>query len=175
MKLRELQDDSFEAVISLFGSFSHAEDPARACAEITRVAKPGALILIMVYSRFSLRNIIAALGKMSLSPLLRTRPYYVRNATHGLINGAPAHFFTAGDLRKLFTRFENVRVFGLNAILETGLARAAFSRASAEFCSRLLLREQTLIASLPSAAHSLILIGRKPVSNDTTQALSIAA
>lgn len=48
-------DDTFDSVVAI-GSLHHTGDFNRAIAEVVRVAKPGATVVGMVYSLFSLRN-----------------------------------------------------------------------------------------------------------------------
>jgi SAM-dependent methyltransferase len=48
-------DDTFDSVVAI-GSLHHTGDFDRAIAEVVRVAKPGATVVGMVYSLFSLRN-----------------------------------------------------------------------------------------------------------------------
>ncbi len=57
--LSQFDDNSFDAVISLFSSFSHCMKPAAVLSEIQRVAKPGARVLIAAYNGRSLDRIVA--------------------------------------------------------------------------------------------------------------------
>jgi ubiquinone/menaquinone biosynthesis C-methylase UbiE len=57
--LSQFDDNSFDAVISLFSSFSHCMNPAAVLSEIQRVARPAARVLITAYNGRSLDRIVA--------------------------------------------------------------------------------------------------------------------
>ena len=63
-----------DVVLSLFGSFSHALNLTAAIAEFQRVLRPGGRFLVMVYSRFSLRNILHACLKFHRDFLRKFTP-----------------------------------------------------------------------------------------------------
>ncbi|ALF51667.1 hypothetical protein ACX27_00505 [Nostoc piscinale CENA21] len=70
--------NTFDAVISLYGSFSHSLKYKQSINEIKRVLKPNGIIFIMVYSRFSLRNIFRCMTKFTISSLSEIQLYQIR-------------------------------------------------------------------------------------------------
>jgi ubiquinone/menaquinone biosynthesis C-methylase UbiE len=69
-KLKEHEANHFDAVISLFGSFSHVLDPEKAVSSIAHVCRPGGRILEMAYSGRSLRNVMRSLHERSAAPAI---------------------------------------------------------------------------------------------------------
>lgn len=55
LSMSMLPDGTFDSVVAI-GSLHHTRNFDRAIAEVIRVAKPGAIVVGMVYSLFSLRN-----------------------------------------------------------------------------------------------------------------------
>jgi SAM-dependent methyltransferase len=55
LSMTMFSEDTFDSVVAI-GSLHHTGDFDRAIAEVARVAKPGATVIGMVYSLFSLRN-----------------------------------------------------------------------------------------------------------------------
>jgi ubiquinone/menaquinone biosynthesis C-methylase UbiE len=152
--------NDFDAVISLFGSFSHVVNYTKAIAEIERVLKPGGLIFIMVYSRYSIRNLFKTITKLSLNSLSEIQPYEIRKTSGSIF--ADARFYTAKSVRRAFERFCNIRIIGLNAFLELPLLRLPYlSQKRWIFAKRFLLKETKLLSRLPNLSHSLIIIGKQ--------------
>lgn len=152
--------NDFDAVISLFGSFSHVINYTKAVAEIERVLKPGGLIFIMVYSRYSIRNLFKTITKLSLNSLSEIQPYEIRKTSGSIF--ADARFYTAKSVRRAFERFYNIRIIGLNAFLELPLLRLPYlSQERWMFAKRFLLKETKLLSPIPNLSHSLIIIGER--------------
>jgi ubiquinone/menaquinone biosynthesis C-methylase UbiE len=153
----------FDVVISLFGSFSHVLDPEKAVAGIAHACRPGGRILVMTYSRRSLRNLARCLPARSLAPLAKRQNYQVRNSGNGR-GAAPALAYSARELKALFAGFEDVRVSGLNAVLELdvvkSLARARMRDPAA--ATRALTIESRILALAPGLGHMLVLTATKP-------------
>ena len=93
------ENESFDSVVSLFGSYSYAYRPAKAVEEIKRVLKPGGKFFIMAY------------GKP-----YRNRKNYILNQYN--IN-SPAKFFDIKELNSLFKEFVNVQIFGMTWLSES--------------------------------------------------------
>jgi ubiquinone/menaquinone biosynthesis C-methylase UbiE len=153
----------FDVVISLFGSFSHVLDPEKAVAGIAHACRPGGRILVMAYSRRSLRNLARCLPARSLAPLARRQNYQVRNSGSGC-GSAPALAYSARELKALFAGFEDVRVSGLNAVLELdavkALARVRLRDPAA--ATRALSIESRILDLAPGLGHMLVLTATKP-------------
>lgn len=151
--------DEFDSIISLFGSFSHILNPVQTIDEIKRVLKPNGMVFIMVYSRFSLRNLLKALTKFSAKSLQEIGPYSIRNAQAS--DSAAAKFYTQKSCRQFFKNFSQLSISGLNAFLEIPFFRHSFlppqkSRAAKKF----LAAENRSLRYWPELGHSLIIIGK---------------
>lgn len=160
-RLSHFADASVDVVLSLFGSFSHALNHAAAIAELQRVLKPGGRFLVMVYSRFSLRNILRSCIEISPGLLAEVHPYETRHTS-----GPPfvdACFYHRKLVHNAFRIFDDVRVDGLNCLLEMPFfntySRSPGNRAVIE---RLLRSEMKRLALWPYLCHSLIITGRRP-------------
>jgi ubiquinone/menaquinone biosynthesis C-methylase UbiE len=92
------EDESFDNVISLFGSFSYAYKPDKAVKELDRVLKPNGKFLIM------------ACGKK-----YKYRESYILNKFD---IESPARFFSRDDLKDLFFGFRNVKIFSMTWLSE---------------------------------------------------------
>ncbi len=157
------EGERFDAVISLFGSFSHVLEPQRAAASIAQVCRPGGRIFVMVYSRHSLRNLARCIGERSLAPVARLQHYRVRNQTSGG-DSAPALAYTKRELKALFRGFDDIEIVGLNAVFELGpakaLVRAKIRGAGA--AAKALGAESRLLRPFPDLCHMLVLTAVKP-------------
>ena len=91
-------DESFECVISLFGSFSYSLNHRKTVLEIKRVLKPNGKFLIMAYGTN-----------------YQKRESYILNQFK--IN-SPAKFFKGKELKNLFQDFGNVKIFGMTWLSE---------------------------------------------------------
>lgn len=151
---------SFDLVVSLFGSFSHVLNWAPAIAEIARVLRPGGKLFLMVYSRYSLRNITQAIFRLSPGLLSEVRPYEIRKTSGSIF--ADARFYTSASISLRFPNFSNIRVSGLNCTLELPFWRPGL-RASenADRAQGYLRREMKRLSRCPNLCHSLIIQGEK--------------
>jgi len=160
-QLSHFADASVDVVLSLFGSFSHALNHEAAIAEFERVLKPGGRFLVMVYSRFSLRNILRACFKISPGLLAEVRPYETRHTS-----GPPfvdACFYDRELVNDAFRTFDDVRVEGLNCLFELPFFDTWFGNSRKRaVIERLLRHEMKKLALWPYLCHSLIITGRRP-------------
>ncbi|NBB81698.1 MAG: methyltransferase domain-containing protein [Verrucomicrobia bacterium] len=155
-------EDSFDCVISLFGSFSHVPNPTEAGKEMWRVCAPGGRILIMTYSRFSMRNLFDFQRTLSSGGVPSVGEYSIRNSGGQEIS-SPAHFYTPSRVKSVFEDFDEVSVSGLNAVFELNSAKVSARALKLGFASvkRTMLFEQVLLSRLPGLAHSLVVQGVK--------------
>lgn len=152
--------NSFDAVISLFGSFSHVLNYSKAVSEIERVLKPGGIIFIMVYSRYSLRNLIKTAVRFSIQSLAEIRPYEIRKTSGSIF--ADARFYTKKSAKNTFKKFSNIKIQGLNASLELPLIRLPYlPQERWDSAKRFLKKETKFLSALPNLFHSLIITGQK--------------
>lgn len=160
------REGSFDRVISLFGSFSHALDQKNAISEVSRVLKPGGRFLIMTYSRWSLRNWVKTFSRFNAKYLSEMRPYEIRQTSGSIF--ADARFYSSGSAKAVFgtAGFERVQSKGMNACLELPLVGSLIrGMKSFRLAKSLLLAESNLLSSIGATnlAHSLIVTGSKPV------------
>lgn len=162
-RLQNHEANHFDDVISLFGSFSHVLTPEKAVSGIAHVCRPGGRILIMAYSRRSLRNLVRAARERSSAPLAPLQHYRVRNSSRDG-QSAPAIAYTARELKALFSRFENVKIAGLNAVFEIEPAKSlARGRLGDPATAAKALRiESGLLRLAPTLGHMLVLTATKP-------------
>jgi SAM-dependent methyltransferase len=161
-QLPHFADASVDVVLSLFGSFSHALNHEAAIAEFERVLKPGGRFLVMVYSRFSLRNILRACFRISPGLLAEVRPYETRRTS-----GPPfvdACFYDRKLVNDAFGKFDDVRVDGLNCLFEMPFFDTWFGKSRKQaVIERMLRYEMKRLALWPYLCHSLIITGRRPL------------
>lgn len=159
MESLPLFPETADVVISLFGSFSHSLNPDRAVCQIERILKPGGRFMIMAYSRWSYRNIIQSIRAGSPSKVAMVQRYSIRNSQS--TDGAPAIMYTAAALKKLFGRFENLSVFGLNAQCLFEPFAGLHSRRNTELGLTNMLLHELWNKTHPNFAHTLIITGTK--------------
>jgi SAM-dependent methyltransferase len=109
-----LPDAAYDFVVSI-GCLHHTGDLARAVAEVHRILKPGGTAVIMVYSRFSLRQWLRwpGLTLQALAPGARPATAAQREAYDAHVAGgeAPAtEFSSRRELRGLFRSYAAVRI-----------------------------------------------------------------
>lgn len=145
-----------DAVLMTFGSFSYVESPHKFLSSIQRILTPDAgHLLLMAYSRFSIRNLLLAQESNDNTYLAPRRSYAFRNdITDG--EKAPANFYTSAQITTLLSEagFQWVNVVGMN-----------FNSVKEEECSnveeaRKRLREEMDKAINPNSAHALIMRAR---------------
>lgn len=91
-------DESFDCVISLFGSFSYSLNHLKTLQEIKRVLKPNGKFFIMAYGTKYQRRETYILNQFRIS--------------------SPANFFKSKELKDLFQDFYKVRIFGMTWLSE---------------------------------------------------------
>lgn len=102
-------DATFDRVVSI-GCLHHTGDTAKGVSEAFRVLRPGGRAVVMLYNRGSLRQLTqrlrARLARRRGDAWLRAR--YDANTTG---EAAPhVDFVSRADVRRMFARFERVRV-----------------------------------------------------------------
>jgi SAM-dependent methyltransferase len=108
-------DGSFDVVVSI-GCLHHTGDLAGAVREVHRVLRPGGQAMVMVYNRHSFRQVVTLPAMALKRGLWRNRDKrveFVRAAYDANAKGsaAPAtEFSSAGDVRRMFAGFSEVRV-----------------------------------------------------------------
>ena len=151
--------NNFDVIISLFGSFSHVLDPAKAIVEIERVLKPGGTLFLMVYSKYSIKNLFDCLIKLSLKYINEVHPYEIRRTSAPLF--VDARFYTTNSICDYFKGFTDLKVGGLNAFLEIPFLRNKFLAPEKFNKSKHLLLKERLILRNQDLFHSLIIRGKK--------------
>ena len=131
------EDDSFDSVLSLFGSFSYSLNHAKTIKEIKRVLKPKGLFFLMAYGL-----------------KYQTRKSYILNKFK--IN-SPARFLKRKELKALFKDFDNVKIFGMTMLSEELSKRFPYSISKAYH-----FVETNILGSLiPDKFYFLIITGNK--------------
>lgn len=155
-----LDNESADLVTSLFGSFSHAVHYSVAVSELKRILKPGGKILLMVYSRFSLRNVLRALRKLQPNLLAEVHEYEIRRTSGSIF--ADARFYYPKLIKRAFADFDNLQVRGLNCAFELPLINTYFAHPKKRAVTERLLRlEMRSLATVPYLCHSLIITGTR--------------
>ena len=91
-------DDSFDCVLSLFGSFSYSLNHKKTVQEIHRVLKPNGKLFIMAYEIKYQKRESYILNKFNIK--------------------SPATFFCKNELKSLFKNFNKVKIFGMTWLSE---------------------------------------------------------
>lgn len=99
-------DESFDRVISINGSFSHVQEYKRAIKEFSRVLSPGGRVFLMTYNRFSIK-------RMALLDFSRFGTYVIRNDRSSPIK-TNAVFWCKSLIEEEFSSFRDLRISGLN-------------------------------------------------------------
>lgn len=87
-------DDYFDIVISQGNPVSYCSDPYKAIAELTRVAKPGAPVIISVHNKLAMMNYFCFLtGKFDIDAALEFAK------TSKVITDYPVYAFTPDELK----------------------------------------------------------------------------
>lgn len=146
----------FDLALSTFGSFSYADNPAKFLSDISQVLREGnGHILVMAYSRFSVRNILARIRHNDPRLTDERRPYVYRNDDDNHSHDGPdAHFHTSQSLIKAAQEagLHRISVQGLNFFLDS--VDTTHENFDAALRSLQVEREQI---SIPDLSHSLIL------------------
>jgi SAM-dependent methyltransferase len=136
--LSALPDRSFDSIVSLFASFAYALEPDRVVAQIARLLAPGGRFLVMTLGARHRRR----------TPL-----------TVEVLNMAvPWRLWRAGDLRRQFARFRDVRVCGTHAAVDSWLG----GRSGLAAYAWLAAEAATIGRALPWGCRYLIVTGAQP-------------
>lgn len=102
----EYPDDFFDLVYS-WGVLHHSPDTQKAVDEVHRVVKPGGMVKVMIYHKWSMIGFMLYLryGLLSCRPFRSLRSIY---ADHLESPGTKA--YSRAEARELFSRFSEVRV-----------------------------------------------------------------
>ncbi len=158
----ELPNDFFTDVVSFYGSLSHSTEIDSVINEIYDTLTPGGKFVLMFYSQYSVKNILSSIIHLNLELISHFRPYQIRNYSKNEPPPVPAYFYSAGKLRKMFTKFESVKIFGLNYLPEVPVIKNLF-KVNKSFTKSLLAMEfKTVGKFFPSLGYSLIVTGIKP-------------
>lgn len=149
--LSHYEDESFDALISINGSFSHVHDPAPVSNEMYRVLKPGGKLLTMVYSRYSLGRL---LHSWRHGVLTKEALYSVRNADNEVL--VPASFYDRGRLLKTFSKFKNHEIDCLNIMAELMRLNLSLS-----ISLKIMKLERRLPITMRQLAHALTITCEK--------------
>lgn len=148
----------FDAVMSTFGSFSHALYPGVTIEETFRVLKPGGRAFIMVYSQYSLRNLRLMFRKNSkfesISPI---QEYKIRNLD---MKGSFARFYSRKKLERLFFKYKVLKIGSINGFLELPLIKEK-AQQNPQVAKRLKI-DHYVTKLFPNFGHSMYIIVEKP-------------
>lgn len=148
--------NQFDLVLSTFGSFSYAEDPAKFLSDMDGVLRAGnGHLLVMAYSRFSVRNVLSRFQRQDARYTDERRSYAYRNdGDDSLADGPHAYFHTVHSLTEAARQvgLHRISVQGLNFFLDSSNTKPA----NFEEALSALLEERRQIPS-PDLSHSLIL------------------
>lgn len=151
-----LDSSSYDIVCSLFGSFSHAMQYEKLIKDIHRVLKPDGRIFLMLYSRYSLRNIRNYILNPIGGNLNFLQLYNVRNNDSDL--SCNAYFYSTCKIFNLLKNknFKDMRGKGLNILFELPLLKN-YLRGN-KYISLFLKNELFSLGYwLPDLGHSLII------------------
>ena len=148
-----LGQDTFDSVISLFGSFSHSMLPHLAWTSIESCLSPGGTIFFMVYSdRWRFYEDVGGVPGRPIS-------YRIRNRTKRTFVDARAYL--PGEIRRVFTGLKNVEVHGLSLATEIPLLKPVFRSLPTRAVQQWLSFERSVLSNHPKLFHTLIITGVK--------------
>ncbi len=130
-------NDCFDSVLSLFGSFSYSLNHAKTVKEIKRVLKPKGKFLLMAYGL-----------------KYQSRKSYILNKFK--IN-SPARFFKGKELKTLFEDFDNVKISGMTMLSEEFSKHFPYSISKAYH----FVETNILGSIIPDKFYFLIITGNK--------------
>ena len=130
-------DDSFDCVLSLFGSFSYSLNHQRTIQEIQRVLKPNGKLFIMAYGSKYQNRESYILNKFNIK--------------------SPATFFCKNELTDLFKDFNEVNTLGMTWLSEFISNHFSFSLAKVYH----FLETKLLGSIIPDKFYFQIITGKK--------------
>lgn len=137
MSKMPFDNNSFDSVLSLFGSFSYSLNHTKTIQEIERVLKPNGKFIIMAYGL-----------------KYQTRESYILNKFK--IN-SPARFFKRKELKALFKDFDNVKISGMTMLSEEFSKHFPFSISKVYH----FVETNILGSIIPDKFYFLIITGNK--------------
>lgn len=157
MNIFDLQDlgEKFDLVLSTFGAFSYAKDPVNFLRNVSRTLREAnGHVLVMAYSRFSVRNVLTRLNGKDPKYTDEVRPYVYRNDDASSSDGPLAHFHTSASLTDAARQagLHRISVQGLNFFLDSVENKPVNTEDAVNA-----LQEERLQIPLPDLSHSLIL------------------
>ncbi len=163
-KLTNFPDESFDVITSFFGSFSHATPYEDALNELERLTKPGGKVFLMVYSKYSLRELCNFFFRFKWGSLNFQKPYNVRNNKE--IGSCNAYFYSNRFLKKELSKrgFGVFKSYGLNALLELPIVKNYILKYK-NSVNDIFSLEQKILSIFPDLGHSLIITTIKNDSN----------
>lgn len=155
MGIKDMPQNS-DAILMTFGSFSYVEDPKKFFADVHQALTPdNGHILLMAYSRYSIRNQLMAKETGDRSYLDAHRAYAFRNDSTEC-EKTLAYFYTSEQLSSLASDagFQHINTKGMN-----------FNSVEENDCSSVeiaiqKLREEMARTVNQNDAHALILTAR---------------
>lgn len=153
----------FDLIVSLFGSFSHAENAGSLMGTLINslLNKKGKLYL-MTYSRFSIKNFYSAIKSANISKLSEKQPYNIRNSQSELF--CSAFFYTPNKMLKIVKKIlpqSKIQFKTINGFFEIPLLKKAVKTLSSRKVFAILKIERILLIITPFLGHSLITIIEK--------------
>lgn len=157
--LNNTNNEKFNLIVSTFGSASYIKNLPDQLEIIYSKLEPEWIAFLMVYSCYSLHNLITAdFGLWSIS-LQSNHPYLFRNDTWKLTNPPDGCFYNTTQLSAIAknSSFSNHHILGLNFFLDRFKEKSSLSK---DDCV-IILEEEMSKFTIPDLAHSLILILHK--------------
>lgn len=155
------ENNSFDMVVSLFGSYSHVPKYKEGLRRISQVLKPGGKLFLMVYSKYSFRSIFDYVFRQRKKALGFERQYNIRNNKKNI--SCKALFYSPCIVRMVLekTNFKRIKCRGLNFFFELGFLKTVLKQFNVGFVRRILEKESCLFGNRAQFAHSLIVFAEK--------------
>lgn len=150
----------FDLIISLFGSFSHAEQGDSLIKHFVEdmITETGTIYL-MTYSRYSVKNWFSFLKDGDFDHLSSEQQYNIRNC--GASVSCKAFFYSPGKMKKILKQVScscRLRFRSINALFELPLLKKIIRKLGFLGSLRLLKAERSLLRFIPRFGHSFITI-----------------
>jgi ubiquinone/menaquinone biosynthesis C-methylase UbiE len=147
----------YDLILSLFGSFSHANRYEPILNELTdALLKPDGDIYLMVYSRYSLKNLWHTIAHFNTGHLRFRQGYNIRNCGVNIV--CQAFFYTPKKLLGLIRDQQKLRIHfsSINALFELPFFKRIIRRLPTPVVYFVLAFERGLLYIFPSLGHSLV-------------------